>query len=71
MVGLKIRRKPVAPPPFNSGAIVRIRENIGALQRNTVCRVIRCSSFEASVKPLVGSFAGEQIDVSLENLKQE
>lgn len=71
MVGLKIRRKPVAPPPFDSGTRVRIRENIGALQRNTLCRVIRCSTFEASVKPLVGSFAGEMIDVKLENLKQD
>jgi len=69
MVGLKTRKRPVAPPPFQSGVIVRIRESQGALQRNTVCRVIRCGSFEALVKPLVGSFAGEQIDINLENLK--
>jgi hypothetical protein len=59
MVGLRIRKKGVKKAPFTKNEVVILVKDLGFLESGTLCRVIRCSAYEAEVTPLVGHRAGQ------------
>ena len=68
MVGIMVRKKPPMGSPFEKGDIVRFRSKYGAISKSTACRVVSCSCYEATIQPIAGPHAGEEIDVGVEML---
>ena len=70
MVGLKVRKKSVTHAPYQENAIVSLTRDLGLLSKGTLCRVLNCGTKAAKIAPLVGRFAGEQIEIGVEFLKE-
>lgn len=68
MVGVMVRKKPPMGSIYEPGEIVRFRVKYGAISKSTACRVVDCGSYEATVIPIAGSHAGEEIEVGVEML---
>tara|TARA_B100001778_G_scaffold331587_1_gene336231 strand:+ start:825 stop:1034 length:210 start_codon:yes stop_codon:yes gene_type:complete len=68
MVGIMVRKKPPMGSPYEPGELVRFRMKYGAIGKNTACRIISCNYYEATVKPIAGPHAGQEIDVGVELL---